>query len=218
MKVETHAADDLGPALARRVAEDLRAALSERGRASIAVPGGTTPAPFLSALATEAIDWSKVSVTLTDERQVPVGHPRSNQSLVSRYLLQGGASEAVFVPLLGDGSETAVAALLPLDICVLGMGADMHTASLFPGTQGLAELLDLDGAHCIASVSPPGAEEPRITLTAHALGSARHTYLLIKGADKHAALERALVEDDRTAAPIRAILDAAKAPVVFYAT
>ncbi len=215
MKIETHAADDLGSALARRVAEDLRAALDAKGRASLAVPGGTTPAPFLKALGAETLDWSQVSVTLTDERQVPVGHPRSNQSLVTQHLLQGDAAIATFVPLLGDDAEAAITALLPLDICVLGMGDDMHTASLFPGTKGLADLLDPDTAHSVAAVTPPGADEPRITLTARALGSAAHTYLLIKGAGKSAALEKAMQEEDT--APIRAILDAANSPVVFYA-
>ena len=217
MKIETHTADDLGPALARRVADDLRAALDTRQRASLAVPGGTTPAPFLRALGAEALDWSRVSVTLTDERQVPLGHPRSNRSLVTQHLLQGRAGVASFVPLLGDDAEAAVAALLPLDVCVLGMGNDMHTASLFPGTPGLADLLDPAAARCVADVRPPGADEPRVTLTARALGSAARTYLLITGADKRAALKRAMVQEDRAAAPIRAILDAARAPLVFHA-
>lgn len=223
MKIETHSQADLGPALAARVANDLRAAINAKGHASIAVPGGSTPGPFLSALAKETLDWEKVVVTLTDERCVPAGHARSNQTLVSQHLIEGGAQAAQFVLLYTgdnerDSVETALSAqILPLDVCVLGMGGDMHTASLFPGTPGLADLLDLNGERLVDFVSPPGADEPRVTLTAKALATAAHTYILIKGADKRAALDTALQTEDREAAPIRAILDAAKSAVVFYA-
>lgn len=223
MKIETFPQAALGPALAACVANDLRAAIEAKGMASIAVPGGSTPGPFLSALAAQSIDWAKVVVTLTDERCVPMGHARSNQSLVSRHLLHGAAQAARFVPLYtGDGQIGVVAAaladhVLPLDVCVLGMGDDMHTASLFPGTPGLSGLLDLNDARIVEVVSPPGADEARVTLTATALTTASHTYLLIRGPDKRAALSRALEIQDREAAPICAILETARAPVVFYA-
>ncbi len=223
MKTETYSQEDLGAALAARVAHDLRSAIETAGRASLAVPGGSTPAPFLSALAKEDVDWENVIVTLSDERCVPAGHARSNQALVSEHLLQGAAKAAKFIPLYSGNEESASieAALekyvLPLNVCVLGMGGDMHTASLFPGTPGLADLLDQNGERLVNFVSPPGADEPRVTLTAKSLATADHTYLLIKGADKLAALERAFVTEDREAAPIRAVLDAAKIPVVFYA-
>lgn len=223
MKVETYTEAALGTALAARVALDLRAAIGAKGRASMAVPGGSTPGPFLSALAKENLDWDKVTVTLTDERCVPADHARSNQMLVAQHLLQGRAQAAQFVALYADDQEIdkVEAALtqqvLPLNVCVLGMGSDMHTASLFPGTPGLARLLDLNSDRLVDFVDPPDANEPRVTLTARALAAANHTYLLIKGADKHAALERAMKTEDREAAPIRAILDATPAPVVFYA-
>ncbi|MDF1733719.1 MAG: 6-phosphogluconolactonase [Minwuia sp.] len=223
MRVETCTRDELGPALAARVAGDLRAAIDGNRRASIAVPGGTTPAAFLAALATEAIDWRKVTVTLTDERCVPTGDPRSNQGLVSRHLLQGAAGEAVMVPLFGGGQAIDRTAgllaekVLPLHVCVLGMGADMHTASLFPGTPGLKQLLDPDSDPLVSQVQPPGADEARITLTARALATAAHTYLLITGAGKREALERAMRNPDALAAPIRAILAHSRDPVVFCA-
>jgi len=214
---------DLGPALAARVAGDLRAAIASGRRASIAVPGGSTPAPFLAALAGEALDWSRVTVTLTDERCVPVDDPRSNQGLVRRHLLQGAAGQARFVPLHGadlsvtDAEQAFREKLLPLHVCVLGMGDDMHTASLFPGTPGLDRVLDPACAQLVARVSPPGAQEERVTLTARALLSAAHTYLLIRGAAKRRALDQAMQTTDRLSAPIRVIVDAARAPRVFYA-
>lgn len=221
MKIETHDADRLGTALAKQVADNLRTAIQTDGWASIAVPGGTTPAPFLAALGAEDLDWRKVVVTLTDERCVPVDHERSNQALVSKYLLQGAARDARFVSLNteNDTIDTVAAALkdhvLPLTVCVLGMGDDMHTASLFPGTPGLADLLDPKHTDGVAAVNPPGADEARITLTAQALSSAAHTYLLIKGSGKREALDRAMTIE--ATAPIRAVLDAARAPVIYYA-
>ena len=157
----------------------------------------------MSALSEAALDWDKVVVTLTDERQVPVENPRSNQALVSQSLLKNAASVATFVPLYSESQPIAEANaavqndVLPLDVCVLGMGDDLHTASLFPGTPGLADLLDPNGTDLVSAVTPPGADEPRVTLTAKALSSASHTYVLIKGKDKRAALDRALQTDDR---------------------
>jgi len=223
VKIKTYAEHDLGPALARQVAENLQAAIDTKGRASIAVPGGSTPGPFLSALSLEALDWEKVTVTLSDERCVPAGHARSNQTLVTKSLLRGAAQAARFIPLHADtlekeDIETALTThALPLDVSVLGMGNDLHTASLFPGTPRLADLLNPNGKENLASVSPPNADEPRVTLTGKALITAQHTYLLIKGAEKRAALERAMNTADRNAAPIRAVLENAPSAVIFYA-
>ena len=223
MRIETFTRDQLGRALANRVATDLRTALAEKDRASLAVPGGTTPGPFLTALAAEDLDWSKITVTLTDERQVPSDSARSNARLVRETLIDGGASAAQFVTLWEEGeAEAAVEArvaqtVLPLDACVLGMGGDMHTASLFPGTPGLAALLDPAGARAVAFVAPPGADEDRVTLTCSALISATEVYILITGQEKRTVLTQTATIDDHTKAPIRAILDGARSVTVFYA-
>ena len=223
MKVETYSQAELGPALALRVAADLRQAIEDGRRASVAVPGGSTPGAFLAALARENIDWSKVAITLTDERCVPFDDPRSNHRLVAQTLLLGRARAATFVPLHGPDRTIAVVGralaetVLPLHVCVLGMGDDMHTASLFPGMPGLARLLSPDADANAARVDPPGAEAARVTLTAPALTAARHTYVLIKGRGKRDALGRAMRTEDPLAAPVRAILDAARAPVIYYA-
>ncbi|MEC9432596.1 MAG: 6-phosphogluconolactonase [Pseudomonadota bacterium] len=208
--------------LADRLAARLRA-LTAAGRARIAVPGGTTPAPMLTRLGAAALPWERVAVTLTDERWVPPSSDRSNQKLLAGTLFAGAAAAAEFVPLYGGAGEPddalgPVAAslsslCLPLDIAVLGMGEDMHTASLFPGAVGLAAALAPD-APPVAVIRAAGAGEPRVTLTAPVLAGAGERHVLIAGAGKRAALDRALATAETADAPIRAVLAGA---VVHYA-
>ena len=224
-----HFADrqQLAEGLAGQVAGDLAAALAVRGRASLAVPGGTTPGPFLTALADQDLDWRHVTATLTDERWVPPDHPRANARLLRGTLLTGWAAALDFVPLFADAAtpDAVVAAIgrtvaervLPLDVCVLGMGADMHVASLFPGADRLEEALD---PHCPSPVLPiraPGATETRITLTLPSLLSAGHIYILIAGPEKLTALETALGGGPARDGPVRAVLGSDRPVVVCYA-
>ncbi|WP_255418332.1 6-phosphogluconolactonase [Oceanicella sp. SM1341] len=201
-------------ALAGRVAGLLAEAIAARGRATLAVPGGTTPGPFLELLSETDLDWSRVSVMLTDERFVPESSERSNTALLRRTLLKGRAAAATLVPLTAEGESPeavlpglaeAVRAALPLDVCVLGMGADMHTASIFPGADKLAEALAPDAPELLP-MRAPGAPEPRITLTAPVLSSARHIFVLLTGAEKAEALARALTPGPTEEAPVRAVL------------
>ncbi len=200
--------------LAELVAEQLNDAVSARGKASLAVPGGNTPGPFLKALSAQDVDWAKVSVMLTDERFVNETSPRSNTRLLRETLLQGKAGAATLVPLVAPAKQpeevldSLIAGLnpeLPLDVVVLGMGADMHTASLFPGADRLPEAL-ADTAPSLLPMRAEGAEEPRITMTAPVLRAAGAVHLLIAGEDKIAALEQALLEGPEAEAPVRVIL------------
>ena len=212
-------------ALAGTVAGELAAALTVKGSAILCVPGGTTPAAFLKALSAKPLDWANVSVLLNDERWVPPDHERSNERLLRQTLLTGAAEAAKYIPLYTDAPspeaglamlEPAVRDALPIDSLVLGMGADMHTASLFPGADKLEQALD---PHCTALLLPmrtPGAAEPLITLTLLVLLSAAHTHILIAGADKNAALSEAEKDGPVADAPIRAILRGT-APTIHYA-
>ncbi len=205
--------------LAELVADQLRAAHTTKNKATLAVPGGTTPGPFLAALSEADLAWKEIHVMPTDERMVSELSSRSNARLIRETLLRGPAGAARFVdlhePLLG--ARTArVAAVLPIDVLVLGMGADMHTASLFPGAPELAAAL-ADDAPELLEIHPPGQPEARLTLTAPVLRAASVIHILITGVDKLAALEQALTEGPVAEAPVRAVLTAPAPVTVHYA-
>lgn len=196
-------------ALARQVASDLRRALNRRERAVLAVPGGTTPGPLFDLLGGQELDWARVTILPTDERCVPPDDPRSNARLIRGRLMTDGAEAARFLPLWDPdaglaGVESALAAVLPLDVLVLGMGADGHVASLFPGGDRLAQALAAD-APPVVPMRAPGAPEPRVTLSLPVLRGAFATHLLITGAEKRAVLDEARGADP-VDLPVAAVL------------
>ena len=205
--------------LADRIAAELRVNLDAQRPTSLCVPGGSTPALMFRALSGLPLDWEKVTVFLNDERWVDGDNPRSNSAMLRKTLLVGPAAAAAYLDLYtGDPTpEGAAPALseqikphLPITVLVLGMGDDMHTASLFPNAPGLEALLASDARPVMAAA---GGAEPRITLTAPALQSALDIHIMIKGAQKRAALEAATGADP-VSAPISAFLRNA---VVHYA-
>lgn len=216
-----------GPALARalaaHVAEALRARLARDGAASLAVSGGRTPVAFLETLSGAPLDWGRIAVTLVDERWVPETSPRSNAAMVRRHLLRGPAAAARFIPLFtgdatpeeGLAAATAAVASLPSPFAavVLGMGDDGHTASFFPGAEGLAAAIDPAGTAPLAIARAEGAGEPRITFTLPSLIAADRLFLHIEGRTKRSVLERACAGTDAAELPIRAVLNAVRAPL-----
>lgn len=198
--------------LAKVLAEELGAAIIARGHASLSVPGGTTPGPVFDILSQMPLDWAKVAVFLNDERWVGEDSPRSNTGLLRARLLCGPAAKAKLVPLYAPAAqpEDQLAALakglaphLPISVLLLGMGADMHTASLFPGADLLTQALAADAPPLMA-LRAEAAGEPRVTLTAPVLQTAEAIHILITGAEKRAAIARDLPPEQ---APIRAVLD-----------
>lgn len=198
------------------IASELRNCLTMHDHASFAVPGGTTPGPIFDELSSVHLDWSRVHILLTDERWVPETSDRSNTALLKKRLLVDAAADAVYVPLHADTEtpeeslETLSAGIdpeLPISVLLLGMGADMHTASIFPGADNLKAALAADAPNLVA-MRAPGAPEPRVTLSGRVLRNAMTTHVVITGAEKRAALEKArdLSPED---APIRLVLDEA---------
>lgn len=215
MKLETYPDREmLMLSLANKIAGQLAEFLRRDGKATLSVPGGTTPGPIFDTLSGVDLDWANVAVVLNDERWVPETSERSNTRLLRERLLRGRAAAARLVPLYapGEAPEEELSALedglkphLPISVLLLGMGADMHTASLFPGADRLEEALS-SSAPLLLPMRAEAAGEPRVTLTAPVLRGAFHTHLLITGADKRAALDRALTLPVAEA-PVRAILD-----------
>ncbi len=203
--------------VAQRIASDLGQVLRSTGRATLSVPGGTTPGPVFDTLSGVDLDWENVAVVLNDERWVPEGSPRSNTRLLRERLLVGEAAAARLLPLRADqptpedGLEALSAELaphLPLSVLLLGMGEDMHTASLFPGADNLEAALRADAPPLMA-MRAEAAGEPRVTLTAPVLRDAMHVHVLITGAAKRDALERARGLSPQEA-PIAAVLSQAQ--------
>lgn len=215
--------DDLANALADAVADDLARAIANRGCALAALSGGNTPRRFMEALSRRELDWTRVTVTLVDERWVPPQHPRSNARLLEEHLLRGKAADARFAPLYVDAPtpESALPTVAahvdalpwPLDVAVLGMGTNGHTASFFPGGDHLAAALDPQGRARVLPMRAPDAGEPRITLTLPVLAAVPRLYLQIEGAKKRHVLEAAA---DGADYPMRAVLEAAPQLQVYW--
>ncbi|AWB67819.1 6-phosphogluconolactonase [Saccharobesus litoralis] len=219
--VEYKDTNELNPAFAERVAGLLKDAIKAKGCASLVVSGGSTPLPFFKALSQIELAWDKVTITLADERWVDADHKDSNTSLVKNNLLQNNAAVATFAEIKTSeasafGAEASVTASLsglpqPLDVLILGMGEDGHTASLFPCSEQIAEGFASDDL--VIAVQPTTAPHERMSLTLKSLLNAQQIFLHIVGKSKKDVLDKALAADDKFEMPIRAILQQNDVPV-----
>lgn len=202
----------LAETMAQDVAGWLKAAIVAKGSAVLAVSGGTTPKPFFAALSKQKLDWSKVTITLVDERQVSEDNPRSNARLVRDNLLRNEAAAAQFAPLY---LNPLIGRIAPFDVAILGMGSDGHTASFFPGGDNLAKAIDPTNADAVMPMIAEAAGEPRLTFTLPRILAASHLCIHIQGQDKIQVLEKALAGVDELEMPVRAVLHSAK-PLDLY--
>lgn len=202
MNVEVVAPEQLGARAAEVIADDLRAAIDARGVATLALSGGSTPAPMLRALATSAVPWDRVHVLQVDERVAAEGDPARNLVGLERDLLRRlDVPPAGVHPLPADLARTdpaaaataATSTLLEvagapprIDVVHLGLGDDAHTASLVPGDPVLEETA------AGVAVTGPYRGHRRLTLTFPVLAAARHLVWLVAGATKAAPLARVL--------------------------
>lgn len=219
--------ESLFRSLSEEVTRILAEGIKRRDRASFVVSGGKTPQPFFQALSEAKLNWSKVFLTLADERWVPADHADSNEKLVRESLsaedlhffsLKSSASN----PYLGavDVNRNLAAMPKPFDVVILGMGDDGHTASLFPNTKDLKAALypENQNALCVGLTPPDYAPHPRITLTLPALLDSKKIIILITGEKKKRVYLNACEEGPNEDLPIRAILKQQKTLVEVYWT
>ena len=218
--------EKLDNSLAETVAKLLIEAIEVKGRASLAVSGGSTPKGFFKCLSQKTLAWDKVTITLADERCLDPNHPDSNTRLVHENLLQNKAQKARFFSLTTSEATTdilfeaelvkkgkaAINNLLPLDVLILGMGEDGHTASLFPCSAQIKQAMKVDGVdqeNVLMKITPKTAPYQRITFTLASLMMSKNIFLHICGESKKQVLDKALDQElnpDFTVMPISAFL------------
>lgn len=192
------------PGDAAAVAMRIAAALAQPGPKRFAFTGGSTPLKVFALLADQTLDWSGVTIALTDDRRVPDDHPASNFGKLHAAL----AGTGVTFERLEEGDEVE-----PFDLVWLGMGEDGHVASLFPHMQALIR----PGRAVIATTPiplPPEAPFDRLTLNRRALKAAKEIILVVTGASKKALIEKVLAGSD--AYPVSDFLRGSGPPVTIY--
>lgn len=201
MNVTDHAdVAALAAAVADAVSDTLAQAVATRGRATVALAGGSTPAAILPLLFARALPWAQVVLTVSDERWVAITDPLSNAGQVERLRTGTRAVAAAFIPpvtvptTLADdaaAADAALAALEPFDLVWAGVGADGHTLSWFPGPD-YAEVMTSNRTLVGLNPQPlpPAAAVARLTLTRAAAARARAVLVVATGADKRAVLDR----------------------------
>lgn len=213
-------ADALAVAVARQLEDSCGDAIVARGHALLALAGGRTPLPAYRRFAGAALRWRDVTAMPTDERCVPHDHPACNASgLRAAFAVADGIAIESLTTADGEpGRSLAHARTMlarhpePFDAVVLGMGDDAHTASLFPGAEGLAVAIDPAAAGAAYRIDPvplpTEAPFPRITLSAARLLRARCVLLVATGATKRDVLLQAQRSSDPLRHPIAALLHA----------
>lgn len=216
-------ADDLSTDLSVMIEKLLLDALSRNNRASLAVSGGSTPISLFKKISRLELNWTSIDITLVDDRWVEPSHEDSNESLVRGYLLKYNAADASFFPLKNNTESAQVGQSLcekslgqlrrPLDVTVLGLGIDGHTASLFPCSKELSVAMDVNNNSNYIATTPKSAPHERISLTRSAISRSNNIILHITGHSKLDALALAMKTKDSNIMPIYAFL---QEPISIY--
>lgn len=222
---------ELFEALTNHCANVLRRGIETHDHATVFVSGGSTPLPLYRQLSRHELSWEKVDIALVDERWVNPGQPGSNETAIVDSLLKNRASEAAFF-----GMKTAAATATdgemecetryrrihsPFDLCILGLGADGHTASLFPHARNLGYALDENNARLCTPIQAresavTGKFTERMTLTLNAIRACNSIVLLITGEEKLEVYRTALHSRDTLGLPVSALLHGADSKVSVY--
>lgn len=195
--IEFASKSELEVALSQQIAQDLRKAMELKGSATLLLSGGSTPSGVYRLLSEENLDWTKVHVGLVDERFVPADSPFSNFKLLQETIGQNAAKNAAIYPMVLNASdydqnlkeiEVAYRIFTDPDVCLLGMGPDGHTASLFPNDEA-SQNANSNESTLLSNTNAPTEPNQRITFNGPVLRRAKHLYLMITGSQKKAIFE-----------------------------
>lgn len=219
--------------LAGELVVKMDAAIAEKGSVVLALSGGSTPKPLFQVLAEYDLDWSKVIITLVDERWVDESHELSNATFMKTFLLNSLPDTVRFVPLYQAADSVMASFDLVLadycaitnstidvprafDIVVLGMGGDGHTASFFPDADNVADLVDINAKAALLSCSSPSTQVERITWSLPMLLNTEFLALHITGSAKKDVFEQAAAGGEVTKLPIRSAIFQDRIPLNVY--
>jgi 6-phosphogluconolactonase len=216
--------DELADAVAGDVGFIIESAVDARDASLIAVPGGKTGPAIFGKLAGQKLPWKKVTIIPTDDRLVAVDSELSNVRELARAFLPLGArvvpltSEAAGdYKLAGNAADARLQDLSwPPDLVWLGMGADGHVASIFPGADLQAALDAPKARRAIGTMPeqlPEEAPVARVTLTRAAILSARTVLITITGQQKRDVLEQAIADGHSSRLPVGRVLAEAEQPI-----
>ena len=217
-------AAEMAAAVAGDIAFVIESAIDARGACVVALPGGKTPLPIYEKLAATKLDWKRVTIIPTDERIVPLGDPLSNITAIGKTFLSKGAR---VIPIVSEAAKDYKAAgkaadarlgdlHWPLDLCLLGVGSDGHTASIFPGPdyeEAVAGPRERRALGVMPDPLPAEAPVPRVTLSRAAIVSARALMLAVTGDEKRKVIEAAIAQGPSSRYPIGRVLADAELPV-----
>lgn len=217
-------AAEMAAAVAGDIAFVIESAIDARGACVVALPGGKTPLPIYEKLAATKLDWKRVTIIPTDERIVPLGDPLSNITAIGKAFLPKGAR---VIPIVSEAAKDYKAAgkaadarlgdlHWPLDLCLLGVGSDGHTASIFPGPdyeEAIAGPRERRALGVMPDPLPAEAPVPRVTLSRAAIVSARALMLAVTGDEKRKVIEAAIAQGPSSRYPIGRVLADAELPV-----
>lgn len=217
-------AAEMAAAVAGDIQFVIESAIDARGSAVLALAGGNTPKPIYAELVKAKLDWKRVTIFPSDDRIVPLGDPLSNATMIGKAFIPTGArviplvsEKAADYRAAGKAADARLADLhWPPDLCMIGVGGDGHTASIFPGPdfdEALNGPRERRALGVMPDPLPKEAPVPRITLSRTAITSSKALTIAITGQDKRAVLERAIEQGESSAYPVGRVLAQAELPV-----
>lgn len=217
-------AAEMAVAVADDIAFIIESALDARGAAVIALAGGKTPLPIYEKLSSAKLDWKRVTIIPSDERIVALGDPLSNVTVLAKFFLIKGARVIPIVPnaiadykAAGRSADALMRDLhWPLDLCLLGVGSDGHTASIFPGPdfeEAVTGPKERRALGVMPEPMPLDAPVPRVTLSMAAITTARALMIAATGKEKRTVIEAAIKEGKTSRYPIGRALAGTELPV-----